>query len=57
MRAPRACADVRLSTISRPAPDEGTNPPAVALIGRDAASGSSFDCRVSTRIASNPAQM
>ena len=57
MRAPRARADDRLSTISSPAPDEGTKPPAVALIGRDAASGRSFDCRARTRIASKPAQM
>jgi hypothetical protein len=43
--------------MSSPAPDEGTKPPAVALIGRDAASGQSFDWRASTRMASNPAQM
>ena len=56
-RAALALADVRLSSISSPAPDEGTKPPALALIGRDASSGRSFDCRASTRMASKPAQM
>src|ERR1700722_6544262 len=40
MRAPRCRADVRLSSSRMPAPDDGTKPPAEALIGRDAFSGS-----------------
>ena len=40
-----------------PAPEAGTKPPAVALIGRDAFSGSSLKRRESTFIASKPAQL
>jgi hypothetical protein len=40
MRAPRLSADSRLSRWSTPAPAAGTKPPALALIGRDALSGS-----------------
>ena len=57
MRAPRASALSRLSSISTPAPEPGMKPPAEALIGREAFSGSSFEVRFSTRIASKPAQM
>ena len=57
MGAPRASALSRLSSSRTPAPAAGTKPAADALIGRDARSGSSFDARVSTRMASKPAQM
>ena len=39
-----------------PAPAPGTNPAALALIGRDAFSGASLCVRQSTFMASNPAQ-
>src|SRR5215472_17503260 len=56
MGAPRACADERLSRSRIPAPADGTKPPAVALIGREAFSGASLNARESTFIASAPAQ-
>src|SRR5580693_9541544 len=56
MRAPRSCAEDRLSRSKMPAPDDGTKPPAVALIGRDAFSGVSLCVRQRTFIASAPAQ-
>jgi hypothetical protein len=40
MRAPRRRADDRLSRRRTPAPDDGTMPRALALIGRDAFAGS-----------------
>ena len=55
--APRSSALSRLSSRSTPAPAAGTKPAAEALIGREARSGASFDARVRTRIASNPAQV
>ena len=57
MRAPRARALSRLSSTSTPAPEPGTKPPAEALMGREARSGSSLKLRQSTRMASKPAQM
>src|SRR5439155_783745 len=55
--APRSSALSRLSSRSTPAPAAGTKPAAEALIGREARSGASFDARVRTRMASNPAQL
>ena len=43
--------------ITTPAPEPGMNPPAEALSGREAFSGSSLNFRHSTRIASKPDQM
>src|SRR5471032_1479176 len=56
MRAQRARALSRSSSISAPAPAEGTKPHAVALMDREARSGASLKLRQSTRMESKPAQ-
>ena len=55
--APRSRALSRLSIRTTPEPEPGMNPPALAESGREAFSGSSFEPRFSTRIASKPDQM
>ena len=47
--------DSRLSISTTAAPAAGTKPPALALMGREAASGRSFQSLASTRIASSNA--
>ena len=58
MRAPRFRARLEaLEEQDARAGGRGRSRPALALIGRDACSGSSLKRRESTRIASKPAQM